>query len=74
LTPYALRQSEAKRRRPPRLLVALALERDARLWLVADDYEDERRLLLWLAGSGALERAAEDLLLLAEQLREQEAV
>lgn len=62
-------------RRPPRLLVSVALERDqARLWVLADDYEDQRRLELWLAHSGALERAAEDLLLLAEDLRDQEAV
>ena len=47
-------------RRPPRLLIEFELERtQGRVWLLAETYEDDFRLRLWLRRSGVFAVLAE---------------
>lgn len=52
----------------PELRVVLRLEEDAQAYLVADSFEDERRLRVWLGRTDALAR----LVALLEELLEEE--
>ena len=54
----------------PALRVTLRLEEDVQAYLVADSYEDERRLRLWLARSDVVARLVA---LLAQLIDEERA-
>jgi hypothetical protein len=43
-------------RRPPALVIRLAIEQPAQVMIEADSFEDEQRLRLWLERSGAARR------------------